>query len=61
MREHLNADETCWEKTLVCGHTPLRDMHMSGKLICIDTGLHYYGRLSAIDVKSKEVFQVNMG
>ena len=61
MREHLYADEPCWEKTLVCGHTPLRDIRISEKLICIDTGLHYYGTLSAIDVKSKEVFQVNMG
>jgi serine/threonine protein phosphatase 1 len=60
MREHLYTDEPCWEKTLVCGHTPLRDIHISEKLICIDTGLHYYGTLSAIDVKSKEVFQVSM-
>ncbi len=59
MREHLYAKEYSWEKTLVCGHTPLRDMHISEKLICIDTGLHYYGKLSAVDVKSMEVFQVN--
>ena len=61
MREHLYTDEPCWEKTLVCGHTPLRDILISEKLICIDTGLHYYGTLSAIDVKSKEVFQESMG
>ena len=61
MREHLQAEELSWEKTLVCGHTPLRDIHVSEKLICIDTGLHYYGTLSAIDVKSKELFQVRQG
>ena len=61
MREHLYAEEHSWEKTLVCGHTPLRDIHISEKLICIDTGLHNYGKLSAIDVKSRELFQVNQG
>jgi serine/threonine protein phosphatase 1 len=61
MREHLYAEEQAWEKKLVCGHTPLRDIFISDKLICIDTGLHYDGCLSAIDVKSMEVFQVRQG
>ena len=58
MREHLYADTLNWEKTVVCGHTPLRDILISERLICIDTGLHYFGHLSAIDVKSMEIFQV---
>ena len=61
MREHLYAEELFWEKTLVCGHTPLREIRIAEKLICIDTGLHHYGVLSAIDVKSMELFQVKQG
>ncbi len=60
MREHLYADEPVWDKTLVCGHTPLQGILATPKLICIDTGLHYYGKLSAIDVISREVYQVGM-
>jgi serine/threonine protein phosphatase 1 len=60
MREHLYADDPRWEKTLVCGHTPLREIHITEKLICIDTGLHYFGKLTAIDVKSRKIFQVGL-
>jgi serine/threonine protein phosphatase 1 len=58
MREHLYANNPVWDKTVVCGHTPLREVLVTPKLICIDTGLHYDGKLTAIDVKSREVFQV---
>jgi hypothetical protein len=29
------------------------------RLICIDTGLYYYGQLSAIDVLTGELYQVS--
>lgn len=56
MRDHIYAENPPWEKTVVCGHTPLSDVLITEKLICIDTGLYYYGRLSAIDVLTKKVF-----
>ncbi len=57
-REHLYADAPEWEKTVVCGHTPQRKVLVREKLICIDTGLYYYGKLSAIDLISRKIFQV---
>jgi serine/threonine protein phosphatase 1 len=58
MRDHLYADSFAWEKTLVCGHTPVPEVIVTNKLICVDTGLYYYGKLSAIDVLTKEIYQV---
>jgi serine/threonine protein phosphatase 1 len=58
MRDHLYADAPEWEKTVVCGHTPQRKVLVREKLICVDTGLYYYGKLSAIDLLSRKIFQV---
>jgi len=58
IREHLYAQNISWEKTIVCGHTPLEEMLITDKLICVDTGLHYTGILSAMDILSKTVYQV---
>lgn len=60
IREHLYYEDYDWEKTVVCGHTPLQEIMIKDKLICIDTGLYYYGVLSAIDVLSREVYQVSI-
>lgn len=59
MREHLYADDPVWEKTVVCGHTPLREPILASNLIALDTGLHYFGTLTAVEVLSREVFQVS--
>jgi serine/threonine protein phosphatase 1 len=58
MRDHIYSDEFAWDKTVVCGHTPLRDVLIKEKLICIDTGLYCYGTLSAIDVLTNQLYQV---
>ena len=58
-REHIHAAVLAWEKTVVCGHTPLREVLFRDRLICVDTGLYYYGKLSAVDVLSREVYQVD--
>jgi serine/threonine protein phosphatase 1 len=58
MREHLYANKPVWDKTVVCGHTPLREVLLTPRLICIDTGLHYNGKLTALNVKSGEIVQV---
>jgi len=59
MRDHIHAEELSWEKTVVCGHTPLRKVMLEEKLICVDTGLFYYGNLSAVDVLSRTVYAVS--
>ena len=58
IRSHLNVNNVRWEKTVVCGHTPLYEPIVRNKLICIDTGLYYYGTLTAIDVLNKTIVQV---
>jgi serine/threonine protein phosphatase 1 len=51
-REHLNAFETPWEKTVVFGHTPRPYPIRKPKMIGIDTGCVYdelgYGKLTAV-------------
>ena len=59
IREHIGANNLKWEKKVICGHTPIEDVLVTEKLICIDTGLYYYGLLSAIDVISEEIYQVS--
>ena len=50
-------------KMVVCGHTPSPNVSKSsdGRVICIDTGAVFkgggYGRLTALDVDSGEIFQ----
>jgi len=58
MRDHIYSDEFAWDKTVVCGHTPLREVLIKEKLICIDTGLYCYGTLSAVDVLTNQLYQV---
>ena len=59
IRDHISSGDVSWEKVVVCGHTPLQDVLITERLICIDTGLYYYGRLSSIDVKTKQIYQVH--
>lgn len=51
-REHLNAFETPWEKTVVFGHTPRPNPIKKLNMIGIDTGCVYnklgYGKLTAV-------------
>jgi len=56
--KHKAKSRIPWEKTVVCGHTPQREVLIKDRLICIDTGLYYYGKLSAIDLLSKKIYQV---
>lgn len=52
-RSHLKAAELPWEKTVVCGHTPVSEPVDKGNLLNIDTGCVFYtnpslGMLTAV-------------
>ncbi len=62
-RGHLGATQRRWEKTVVCGHTPMPLPLMEDDLICIDTGAVFphhpeMGRLTAIRLPHREVVSV---
>lgn len=62
--EVLNAADYKWEKTVVCGHTPIPRPIVLDKLIAIDTGCVYnyhshFGRLTAISLPEKHITQVD--
>ncbi len=48
-------------KRVVCGHTVHKDVFVSDSVICIDTGcgIHQYGKLSALDLKSGTLWQAS--
>lgn len=59
----LEDDELPWEKTVVCGHTPVSEPVNRGKLINIDTGCVYYmrptlGYLTAVRLPEREFIGV---
>jgi len=45
-RSHLKAAELPWEKTVVCGHTPVSEPVDRGNLLNIDTGCVFYTNAS---------------
>lgn len=52
-REHIHADTSMWEKTVVFGHSPMQEPFLAPKKIGIDTGCVYknlpgFGRLTAV-------------
>lgn len=61
-RSHIKAPKYKWEKTVVCGHTPLRKIINHERLIAIDTGCVYHqeglGLLTAIQLPSRKIYQI---
>jgi diadenosine tetraphosphatase ApaH/serine/threonine PP2A family protein phosphatase len=58
-RSHLKADTLPWEKTVVCGHTPQREVINRSNLINIDTGCVFFshpplGYLTAVRLPERE-------
>ncbi len=62
-RSHLNVDEFSWEKTVICGHTPVSKPIDHPQLINIDTGCVYrfnplLGKLTAVHLPEREFVMV---
>ncbi|MBO6574582.1 MAG: serine/threonine protein phosphatase [Rhodothermales bacterium] len=64
-RSHIACpdEDLAWEKTVVCGHTPVPEVIDRAKLINIDTGCVFrhrvdYGRLSAVRLPEREYISV---
>ena len=59
-RQHLHVPPEArqWEKTVVCGHTPVPEVLNEKTLICIDTGCVWSGRLSAIRLPERDIVSV---
>jgi len=62
-REHLDAELFLWEKTVVCGHTPVARPINRPHLLAIDTGAVYVnvrglGQLTAVKLPEREFVQV---
>ncbi len=53
----LNSDFP-WEKTIVHGHTPNTEIQQTERRINLDTGCVFNGHLTAMEVLSREVYQV---
>lgn len=49
-------------KTIVCGHSCQKDVLNIGHIICIDTGCGIFadGKLTALDVKSGKIWQIDV-
>lgn len=63
-RSHMKAVRYNWEKTVVCGHTPVREPVSLERLINIDTGCVYhthpgYGKLTAVRLPEREFVSVD--
>lgn len=59
-RKHLRVPPEArrWEKTVVCGHTPVPEVINEETLICIDTGCVWSGRLSSIRLPERDIVSV---
>jgi serine/threonine protein phosphatase 1 len=58
-REHLETEQNNWEKTVVFGHTPVREPIQRNNMIGIDTGCVYkqFGKLTALILPEIEFIQ----
>lgn len=59
LRDYVPPKRHCSGKTAVVGHTPQSEILDLGYLICLDTGCCNGGWLTALEVNTKQCWQVN--
>lgn len=59
LRDFVSPKPHCSGKTVVVGHTPQSEILDLGYLICLDTGCCNGGWLTALEVNTKQRWQVN--
>ena len=59
LRDYVPPKQHCSGNIVVVGHTPQAEILDMGHLICLDTGVCRGGWLTALEVESGEVWQVN--
>lgn len=59
LRKTFHESSFRWEKLIVHGHTPVAKPEVTDKRINIDTGCVFQGQLTAIELYSGELYQVN--
>jgi serine/threonine protein phosphatase 1 len=57
-RKKFLTSEFAWEKVIVHGHTPVRNVEISHNRINLDTGCIYGGALSAMELPSHRTYSV---
>ena len=58
VREPFLSSDYRWEKTIVHGHTPVRQAEVRSNRVNLDTGCVFGGRLTALEVNSMKFFAV---
>ena len=58
IREEFHSSGYDWGKTIVFGHTPFGEPFVRGRLIGLDTGAGYDGRLTCLVLPEREFIQV---
>lgn len=59
LRDYVPSARHCSGKTVIVGHTPQAEILDLGHLICLDTGCCLGGWLTALEVTTRQVWQVN--
>ena len=59
VRSSFHKSKYKWSKTIVHGHTVVDEVEISKKRINLDTGCVFKGKLSAIELPSQKIYQVN--
>ena len=59
-RDTFLKSEYMWDKVVIHGHTPMKQVVERPNIISIDTGAGYGDTLSAICVETKEIMQVDV-
>ncbi len=57
-RSFFNSDFV-WEKHIIHGHTPGRDVVVNEKRTCIDTGCCFDNKLSALHLSNKKIYSIS--